>query len=214
MKMPTNSSGPSDLNDLKGMEEDRLRQRLLSLEREADWLRSRVRLLSIGLLVTLVLGAIGAFSQGIPGIGKRDLALGTLTTERVSLVDAQGVVRGEWRVDEEGNSRMALMDRRERSRLSMSVLSGGSPGLSLINANGKSRAALGLAEDESTNLVLADGGGLPRVVLGLSTGDAAQLVFIDANQMPQIALGLDEMGLANVILPEDSPPEGSGAEGG
>jgi hypothetical protein len=189
-------------------DEEQLRRRILSLEREAEWLRARARLLGIGLLVTLILGAIGAFSQGIPGMGGNNGSFEMLTAEHVVLTDDQGQARGEWRLDEEGNARLGLLDRQGRTRLSLSVLSGGSPGLSLVNSNGRRRAALGLLPDESTSLVFADGAGVPRAVLGLSTGDAAQLVFADAGGVGRVALGLDEAGFGNILLPEDSVSEG------
>ena len=76
--------------------------------------------------------------------------------------------------------------------------------MSLVNANGRGRAGLALLPDESTSLSFADAAGTPRAVLGLTPGDAAQLVFADANGTYRVALGLDEMGLPNVILPQDS----------
>jgi hypothetical protein len=195
----SDKSGVSGFHDV----EERIRQRLLAVEREAAWLRSRVRLLGIGLLFTLALGAFGAFSQGLPGLSDRTRDLETLTAERIVLRDASGTPRGEWRVDEEGNARLGLLDRQGRTRLSLSVLSGGSPGMSLINQNGQRRAGLALLPDESTNMTFADGAGLPRVVLGLSTGDAAQLVFADGSGRPLVALGLDEAGFGTVVLPEE-----------
>lgn len=195
----------SDKSSVSGFHdvEERIRQRLLAVEREAAWLRSRVRLLGIGLLLTLGLGAAGAFSQGIPGLGGRNRTLATLTAQRIILTDASGTARGEWRVDEEGNARLGILDRQGRPRLSLSVLSGGSPGMTLINQNGQRRAGLALLPDESTNLTFADGAGIPRAVLGLTSGDAAQLVFQDAAGRPLVALGLDEAGFGTVILPEE-----------
>jgi hypothetical protein len=207
--MKNDTTEPKKPGMATGSDDEQLRRRLLSLEREAEWLRSRTRLLGIGLLVTLVLGAVGAFSRGIPGVGGNDGDFEVLTAQRVVLTDAQDQPRGEWKIDEEGNARLGLLDRQGRTRLSLSVLSGGSPGLSLINSNGRRRAALGLLPDESTSLVFADGAGVPRAVLGLSTGDAAQLVFDDAGGVGRVALGLDEAGLGNMILPEDSVPEGN-----
>lgn len=205
-----------DTQDSTGWKEaeERIRHRLLSLERETESLRSRARILGLGLLMTLILGAFGAFSHGIPGLQPKASTVDMLTAKQIVLQDAGGSPRGEWRVDEDGNSRLAILDRRGRVRLSLSVLSGGSPGMSLVNAVGQRRAALGLLPDESTSLVFADGAGVPRAVLGLSQGDAAQLVFADAGGMSRIALGLDEMGEGNIILPEDSIPEPPGEGGG
>jgi len=201
--MTDKTGGMSDYSGLHEAEE-RIRQRLLALEREASWLRTRVRLLGIGLLVTLVLGGIGAFSQGLPGLGRTTRTLDELRAKRIVVTDASGNARGEWKVDAQGDSRLAILDRQGRSRLSLAVLSGGSPGMSLSNANGQRRAGLALLPDESTSLSFTDASGLPRVVLGLSTGDAAQLVFADGSGLPRVALGLDEAGFGNVILPSDS----------
>lgn len=201
--MTDNTKDPSDLGIKSEMEEERLRHRLLAVEREAEWLRARIRFLGFGLVAALLLGAVGTFSHGLFGGWEEGMAVDQLTAKRILLTDAQGMARGEWRVDEEGNARLGLLDRQGRTRLSFSVLSSGSPGLSLVNANGRRRAGLALLPDESTSLVFADGTGAPRAVLGLSTGDAAQLVFADANSTPRVALGLDEMGVANVIIPED-----------
>ncbi len=118
----------SDLDKKNEIEEERFRHRLLALERESERLRSRARLMGIGLVVALVLGAVGALSHGILGGGGDGMTVDVLTAQRVVLTDAQGVARGEWRVDEEGNARLGLLDRQGRTRLSFSVLSGGSPG--------------------------------------------------------------------------------------
>jgi hypothetical protein len=193
--------------------EERIRRRFLAVEREAETLRSRVRLLGVGLLVTLVLGGVGAFSQGIPGIQRRTSNVEVLTAKHIVLQAEDGGTRGEWLVDEEGNSRLRILDRRGRVRLGLTVLSSGSPGMSLVNANGRRRAALGLLPDESASLVFADASGVPRTVLGLTTGDAAQLVFADARGEGKIVLGLDEAGAASVMLPEDSVSV-EGIEGG
>jgi hypothetical protein len=194
---------PSDLGKMSEMEEERFRRRLLAIEKETENLRARARILGIGLLVTLILGAVGAFSSGIFSGSDEAMEVGVLTVQRVVLVDGQGVARGEWRVDDEGNARLGLLDRLERTRLSFSVLSGGSPGMSLVNSNGRRRAGLALLPDESTSLVFADGAGIPRAVLGLSVGDAAQLVFADAGGTTRMALGLDETGVGNMTLPEE-----------
>lgn len=204
--MTDKTRGTSDLGKKTEIEAERFRQRLLALERESEWLRSRARLLGLGLLVTLVLGAVGAFGQGAFSRSKDEVTLEVLTAQRVVIQDDQGVARGEWRVDEEGNTRMGLLDRQGRTRLSFSVLSGGSPGLSLVNANGRGRAGLALLPDESTSLSFADATGTPRVVMGLNPGDAAHLVFADANGAQLVVLGLDEMGLPSVVLPQDSVP--------
>ena len=192
-----------NLDRMTEMEEERLRRRLLAVEKEAENLRSRSRFLSLGLAVSLVLAGFAAFSQTVFGGGGKELHANSLRTERIVLEDSDGSQRGEWRVDEEGNSRLTILDRQGNTRLSLSVLNAGFPGLSFTNGSGQTRAALGLLPDESTSLVFADGSGVPRTVLGLSRADAAHLVFADAEGVSRVALGLDGDGEGSVILPED-----------
>ncbi len=201
--MTDTPAGPSDMARMRDMEEDRFRHRLLALEREADSLRSRARILTVGLAVALILAAVGFLGYGPGGGNGSSVDLEVLRAERIVLLDPSGSPRGEWTVDGEGNARLALLDHQGRPRLSLSVLSGGFPGLSLINANGARRAAFGLLPDESTSLVFADAAGVPRAVLGLSRADAAHLVFADAEGVSRVALGLEGSGQGSVILPED-----------
>jgi len=204
-----------NLDRMTEMEEERLRRRLLAVEKEAENLRSRGRFLSLGLAVSLVLAGFAAFSQTALGGGGKELQATSLRTERIVLEDSDGSQRGEWRVDEEGNSRLTILDRQGNTRLSLSVLNAGFPGLSFTNGSGQTRAALGLLPDESTSLVFADGAGVPRTVLGLSRADAAHLVFADAEGVSRVALGLDGDGEGSVILPEETPstpmPTGGGS---
>ena len=212
--MTDKTNGSPEMDRTVDMEEDRLRQRLLVAEREVEQLRSRTRLMGVGLLVALVLSGVALFSPGLfRGADPGTVEVEVLKAKHIVLQDAEGRPRGELRVDPEGNARISLLDRQERPRLSLSVLSGGFPGMSLINANGQRRAALGLLADESTSLVFADAGGVPRTVLGLSRGDAAHLVFADAEGVSRVALGLEASGLGSVLLPEDSQPEASGGAG-
>lgn len=210
--MTNKPTGSPDMDRMKEMEEDRFRHRLLALEREAESLRSRARVLTVGLVVALILGAVGglgyALSAGMGGA----VDVEVLRAQRVVLLDPGGRPRGEWVVDDEGNARLALLDHQARPRLSLSVLSGGFPGLSLINANGARRAAFGLLPDESTSLVFADAAGVPRAVLGLSRADAAHLVFADAEGVTRVGLGLEGSGQGSVILPEDT--ESADSSGG
>jgi hypothetical protein len=196
------------------MEEERIRRRLLAVEKEAERLRSRAQLLGFGFLITLGMAGFALFFQGPFGGPGDDIHTGSLRTGQIVLEDSDGVQRGEWRVDEEGNSRLTILDRQGNTRLSLSVLNAGFPGLSFTNGNGQTRAALGLLPDESTSLVFADGAGVPRTVLGLSRADAAHLVFADSEGVSRVALGLDGDGEGSVILPEDSSPaEPVGQEG-
>lgn len=216
--MSDESKISSELERMRQVDEERLRHRLLAVEKEVEGLRSRGRLLGFGIVVSLGLAVLAVFGNGFfPGSG-REVRMDALRTQSIVLEDGDGKARGEWRVDEEGNSRLAIMDRLEKTRLSLSVLNAGFPGMSLTNGSGQTRAALGLLPDESTSLVFADGAGVPRTVLGLSRADAAHLVFADAEGVSRVALGLDGSGEGSVILPDDTssyPASGTApSEGG
>ncbi len=211
--MTPNNEVNEDLDRMKELEAERFRRRLLSVEKDAEQLRSRSKLLGIGFVLSLGLAALALLGQSRWMGGGGELEADVLRTGRVVLVGADGQPRGEWRVDEEGNSRLTILDRQGRTRLSLSVLNSGFPGLSLTNGNGQTRAALGLLPDESTSLVFADAQGVPRTVLGLSRADAAHLVFADAEGVSRVALGLDGSGEGSVILPEETLPEGSSGGG-
>lgn len=197
----------SDQGPTKDFEGDRLRQRLLAVERRAETLRTRERLFGVAILVALVLAAISAFTPQLLAVGGDEVELTALSAERFILKDSEGNTRGGWSVDPEGNSRLTIQDRQGRTRLSFSVLSSGSPGLSLTNANGRSRAALALLPDETVNLVFADGAGVPRTMLGLSRADAPVLLFANADSETKISIGLDGYGEPNIVLPESGLPE-------
>jgi hypothetical protein len=211
--MTNESRMSSDGDRMKELEEERFRQRLLAVEREAAGLRNHVRVMGLGLIVTLGLACAAAFTPHLLEVGGNDVELEVLHVKEIVMEDDQGRARGRWTVDEEGNSRISLLDRQGRPRFNLSVLSGGYPGLSLMNANGQPRTALGINPDETTTLVFADGSGVARAVLGLSRADAAHLVFADADGVSRVALGLDGSGVGTVILPEDpssSPSSGGG----
>jgi hypothetical protein len=208
--MSEDKGGTSDAEMMRGFMEERALDRLKALEQEAEKLRGRVRLLGVGLFTALGLSVVAAFWPGVLSVGAGLGKMEVLRVQRLVLEDAEGTARGEWRVDEEGNSRFTLLDRQGRTRLSLAVLSGGSPGLSLIDMDGQRRAALGLLPDQTTNLAFADVAGQTRVVLGLSPADATHLVFADANGVSRVALGLDGTGVATIMLPEETAPTDPG----
>ena len=211
--MTGETNGSPEMGKIKDLEEDRLRQRMVLLERQSERLNARDRVFGVGLLVALVLSAIAIFNPQLLTANGGEVELRAVSAERFLLRDPDGVIRGRWGVDEEGNSRFTVLDRQGRTRLSLSVLSGGSPGMSFSNANGQTRAALALLPDESTSLVFADAAGIPRTILGLSRADAAHILFADAGGESQISIGLDESGEASILLPEMGDPEVAG-EGG
>jgi hypothetical protein len=207
MIMTDEQKAASDAEMMRQYMEGRMQDRLFHLERADKRLRARIRLLNLGLLVALGLAGAAFLWPGALGLSGGSEDPETLTVGGLVLVDGNGDPRGEWMVDDEGNSRFTLQDRQGKVRLSLSVLSTGSPGLSLIDSNGRRRAALGLLPDQTTSLVFADESGIARAVLGLGRGDATHLVFADARGDSQVALGLDGSGVGTMMLPQ------GGAEG-
>lgn len=211
--MTENGNAPLDREHLRETE-DRIRQRHRLLEEDAGRLKARVRYLTLGLVLALALNVAIIFFPGITGLPGRVHASGALRVQHLVLQDADGSQRGGWQVDEEGNSRLTLLDRQANPRLSLSVLSGGSPGMSLIDATGNRRVALAFLPDETANLVFADRAGVSRVVLGLNPAGATSLVFADANGSSQAALGLDADGAGVLMIPQEVPGESTGGDEG
>lgn len=199
--MTQNGGDKTDIGMMREIEE-RVRSRLLSLEREAEALRRRTRLLTVGFFLAIGLAFTVALNPDLLAVTGIHSGGEGLRVRSLVLLDDNDRPRGEWGVNEAGDARLSLFDRQGRRRLNISVLSGGHPGMSLINSAGQSRAAFGLLADESSSMVFADGAGIPRVVLGLTPEEAAHLVFADGNGVSHMALGLDRDGISSVILPE------------
>lgn len=193
--------------------EARFHSRMNHLEMEAKKLRSRIRLMGLGLLTALGLLAAILIRPELVSTNGQGRVAGELRTRSLVLVDTEGRSRGQWMVDEDGNARLGMLDEQGRQRLSMSVLEGGFPGMSLINAQGQRRAAFGLLPDETTSLVFADAAGVPRAVLGLTRGEAANLVFADAGGVSRIGLSLDGTGMGSALLPDEEESQSEGSEG-
>lgn len=190
--------------------EHRLMARVNSLERDLRSVRSRSRLLAIGLLGSLVIALLALLGRGwLPSAARTDV----LEARRIVLFGPDGELRGEWGVDDQGNSTLSMIDRERRPRLTLTVRGEGHPGLSLSNSAGERRVALGLLPDETGSLVFADGSGVPRTVLGLVRGDAASLVLADAGGVSRIGLGLDGQGIGSVMLPDEDLAGGAPTPG-
>ena len=204
--MDTNDQGLPDGGMRQEMEE-RLHARIRAVERQARGLRTRVRWLGLALLGAVALAAFALVNPGfLDGTRLGGSEPTVVEATRIVLVNENGIPRGEWFVDEEGNGRLAMLDQQQRERLLLTVRGAGYPGISLSNAAGQRRVALGLLPDETTSLVFADGAGVPRAVLGLTRGESANLVLADREGVSRIGLGLDGDGMGSVLLPE---PEGS-----
>lgn len=179
-----------------------IRDRFRAAERHIRRLRTQSRLLAIGTAAAVAIAGaawMAPKNDSAPTDGKQ-----TVEAHRIVLLGPDGVPRGKWSVDDDGNARLDLLDLEQRERLSFSVRGEGDPGLALSNAEGERRVALGLLPDQTTSLVFADGAGVPRAVLGLVRGDAANLLLADADGVSRIGFGLDGQGFGSVILPDSA----------
>lgn len=178
--------------------EDRLRIRIMDLERQNKSLRWLTGLVGAGLLVPL--GLVGALFHSTPSFGGS--AEEVMEARSFVLKDASGVSRGEWAITDDGAARLTLKDRSGVARVNVAVLEGGAPGLSFANAQGERRVVLGLLPDQTSTLVFADREGVPRAVIGLSRDESASLVFADGEGVTRVGLGVEAGGVGSVLLPE------------
>ena len=100
--MNQNSGETADLDMMREIE-DRVKSRLLALERETERLRIRSRILIIGLLVSLGLVTIVAVNPDLLAVTGIHAGSEALSIRHLVLLDDRGLPRGEWTVDEEGS---------------------------------------------------------------------------------------------------------------
>ena len=205
--------GASDVAAMREIE-DRVRARVRATEEDTRRMQIQVRLLGLGFGLTLCLLGLVIFAPGLIGASP---SVDIVEAQRFRLIGADGGLRGEWGVDEDGSTRLSLVDQRRQPRLNLTVLESGFPGMALINGDGQRRAVLGLLPDQTTTLVFADGGGIPRAVLGLTNADEANLVFADAEGVTRMGMGLGGNGMGSVLMPNDTvdtPVEPAGTNDG
>ncbi len=166
-------------------------------EREHGRLKRTNRILSLSLAATAAIALAALF---IAGIGSSDV----VEASQILLTDANGVVRGQWSVQENGATALALQDRNGIARLRMTVLDGGAPGVALTDARGRSRVVLGVLPDETSTLVFADGEGTTRTVLGVTPNGGANLVFADGVGATRAEMGVGNGGAPVLTLYEDA----------
>ncbi len=187
--------------------EDRVRIRISALENQNRGLRRTVGVLSLLFLVPLALSVLLLYK--VPG-----LAGGADVVEARSFVlrGDGGATLGEWKVGDDGATRLTFRDAAGVQRLSLAVVDG-SPGLSLAAEDGGRRVVLGLLPDRTATLVFADREGIPRAVMGLSRDEAANLVFADAGGISRVGFGVERNGLGSVLLPDDTGDSASAGDG-
>jgi len=199
-KPPQAETVETEVEDGTDLSDETIMERFRAAERHLRSLRMQSRVMSVGIVCAIGVAAAAWISSSV---GSRDATQpGTVEAHRIVLLGADGLPRGEWSVDEEGNAGLHMLDVQQRERLSLSVRGEGQPGLALSNSAGERRVALGLLPDETTSLVFADGSGVPRAVLGLVRGDAASLLLADAEGVSRIGFGLDGQGFGSVVLPD------------
>jgi hypothetical protein len=199
-KAPQVEAVEPEVEDGSDLSDEAIMDRFRAAERHLRRLRVQSRVLSVGIVFAIGVAATAWISSSVGSPGATQP--GTVEAHRIVLLGADGLPRGEWSVDEEGNADLHMLDVQQRERLSLSVRSEGQPGLALSNSAGERRVALGLLPDETTSLVFADGSGVPRAVLGLVRGDAASLLLADAEGVSRIGFGLDGRGMGSVVLPD------------
>lgn len=199
--MNDHESQGTDSGALREIEE-RVRARLAAVESENGRLHRHVRVLNLGLILTLAVVALVAVAPDTLAVVGLRQDENVVEARLFRLLDDNGLRRGEWSVGDDGSARLALLDQQGRPRLNVTVLESGFPGISFSNDQGQRRVVLGILPDQTTSLVFADAKGIPRAVVGLTRENAANLVFADANGVSRMGLGLDGSGTGSVMLPD------------
>lgn len=200
-------SGGKTVEELAREFEDIVVDRLKRVERS----NRRLHLMGGVILVLLVL-ALGAslfyFFQLRSG-GMPAWAASTVTAREFQLADANGTVRGLWRADEDGGSRLTLLDSDGNPRMRLSVLDqGGAPGVAFLDENGAQRIVLAHLPDVS-NLVFADEDGSARAVLGVASDRSSTLVFADRRGLTRANIGVDRFGDPELAVMEGGAGAGA-----
>lgn len=159
------------------------------------------------LLFAVQIGVVAYFFLQLYKGGMPAWSSQTVSARQFVLHDAQGRVRGVWRLDEDA-TRLVINDSTGRARLKLSVLAdGGAPGISLADEFGVSRAVMGFLPDQTATLVFADRSGNTRAVLGLSRDNSANLVFADRSGATRAGLGVDALGQPTFTLVDQGEGE-------
>jgi len=200
-------SGGKTVEELAREFEDIVVDRLKRVERS----NRRLHLMG-GLILILLVLALGAaffyFVQLRQG-GMPMWAATTVTAREFQLADANGAVRGLWRADEDGGSRLTLLDTEGNVRMRLSVLDqGGSPGVAFLDEKGTQRIVLAHLPDVS-NLAFADEDGSTRSVLGVSADRSSTLVFADRRGLTRAGIGVDRFGDPQLAIMEGGAGTGA-----
>lgn len=182
--------------------EARLDRRVTALESRRGPAGWSIRLLSAGLLATLIaLAAVLWRVAPSDGVWTMD----SVSTEEIVLRDSDGVERGRLATDADGRALLSLSDREGRERIHLTVLADGSPGVTISDPDARPRAVLGYLPDGTTNLVFADAQGTSRAVFGLEPDGSTQALFADRDGTIRTLVGVGADGAPSVSIFEDEP---------
>jgi hypothetical protein len=193
----TNNDTPPPV-DLNRMEES-LHMRISHLEREGKRMRTLNTLMGVGMVGAVAL-SIAASTMARAAVG-RDV----LSVREVRLKDTQGVVRGTWRILDDGTTTFVMNDVNAVGRLKLTVLDNGGAGLSFTDGHGRSRVVLSLLPDMTGTLAFADETGGTRAAIGLTPDGSASAAFVDEFGNTRSAVGVQSDGSPLLTLNDRTP---------
>jgi len=203
----TNDDMPTPV-DPNRMEES-LHLRISHLEREGRRMRTLNTLMGVGMVGAVAL-SIAASTMARAAVSRQ-----VLTARELQLKDIQGIVRGMWRILDDGTTSLVLNDVNAIARLKLTVLDNGGAGLSFTDGHGRSRVVLSLLPDMTGTLAFADEAGATRAVMGLTPDGSASAAFVDEFGNTRSAVGVQSDGSPLLTLNDDrtrEPPDTTGSK--
>jgi hypothetical protein len=154
-----------------------------------DRLERRCRRLRGAMLAVLGLGI------AVPLLAWRSTDPKVVQAERFELVNADGKLLAEWKIDQSGLPFFELRDANEKPRFRMKIGRGGTePIFSMHDAEGMQRSSFAIDGPGNPHLVLQDNGQKPRLHMAVSSAGAPSLVFIHADGTMPAGLGIHANG--------------------
>jgi hypothetical protein len=193
----TNNDMPQPV-DLNRMEES-LHMRISHLEREGRRMRTLNTIMGVGMVGAVAL-SIAASTMARAAVGRE-----VLTAREVQLKDTQGVVRGTWRILDDGTTSFIMNDVNAIGRLKLTVLDNGGAGLAFTDGHGRSRVVLSLLPDMTGTLAFADETGGTRAAIGLTPDGSASAAFVDEFGNTRSAVGVQSDGSPLLTLNDRTP---------
>lgn len=188
----TNDDMPQPV-DPNRMEES-LHLRISHLEREGRRMRTLNTLMGVGMIGAVAL-SIAASTMARAAVGRQ-----LLDVRELQLKDAQGVVRGSWKIMDDGTTSLVLNDVNAMGRLRLTVLDNGGAGVAFTDGRGRSRVVLSLLPDMTGTLAFADEAGGTRAAMGLTPDGSASAAFVDELGNTRSAVGVQSDGTPMLTL--------------